>query len=343
MPELEVWRALAGALAADAGPVALLAVVASGGSSPGRPAAVMAVSAVGPLAGTIGGGAAEAGLVERVVTELAGGGQASGPAQLVRLEHRAGAPGTSGLVCGGWQQVLVCPLGATDLRGVRRVAEVLAAGLAVAWTAGPDGWRVTDEGCAPMTGEPATVTLTPGPWRVRVRSGPSHVVHVVGAGHVGRALVPLLVGLDFRVVAVDERAEVLPVPGAHASVHLPAAGLGGLVPPGPASFVAIATHDIGSDRAALASVTPLELGYLGLLGSRAKLASLVGGRTMPPWFHAPMGLPIGSATPAEIAVSVAAELVAVRAQQVGRLRHRTQDGAPLATPAAPPGGRSPSS
>ena len=49
------------------------------------------------------------------------------------------------------------------------------------------------------------------------------------------------------------------------------------------------------------------------MGSRAKLAQLLAGRgKRPAWLHAPMGVPIGSHTPAEIAVSVAAELVAVR-------------------------------
>ena len=72
------------------------------------------------------------------------------------------------------------------------------------------------------------------------------------------------------------------------------------------------THSHERDAVALAALEPLELGYLGLLGSRAKVRRIVGDREMPAWFHAPMGVPIGSATPAEIAVSIAAEMVAVR-------------------------------
>jgi xanthine dehydrogenase accessory factor len=63
---------------------------------------------------------------------------------------------------------------------------------------------------------------------------------------------------------------------------------------------------------ALSALERLDLGYLGLLGSRAKVRRIVGERAMPAWFHAPMGLPIGSTTPTEIAVSIAAQMVAVR-------------------------------
>ena len=136
---------------------------------------------------------------------------------------------------------------------------------------------------------------------------------MIGGGHVGSALAPLLVGLDFRVVLVEEREQIdLSSIPAHERVRLQYEELGRIVPHGPSSFVAVVAHSHDRDAVALAALEPVELGYLGLLGSRAKVRRLVGERVMPPWFHAPMGLPIGSATPAEIAVSVAAEMVAVR-------------------------------
>ncbi len=138
-------------------------------------------------------------------------------------------------------------------------------------------------------------------------------MHVIGAGHVGSALGGLLVGLDFRVVLVDERPG-LPVDdtAAHERLVRPYEELARVVVAGPTSFAAIMTHSHERDAVALAALEPLELGYLGLLGSRAKVRRIVGDRETPPWFHAPMGVPIGSTTPAEIAVSIAAEMVAVR-------------------------------
>jgi xanthine dehydrogenase accessory factor len=150
---------------------------------------------------------------------------------------------------------------------------------------------------------------------VVLRSGPTHVAHVIGAGHVGSALAPLLVALEFRVVLIDERPELAAAvaqSAAHERVAVPYEELARVVGAGPGSFAAIMTHDHTRDAVALAALEPLGWGYLGLLGSRAKVRRIVGDREMPAWFHAPMGVPIGSATPAEIAVSIAAEMVGIR-------------------------------
>lgn len=300
MPEVDAWRALARALE-DGVPCALLAVADSRGSSPGRRGAVMAVGRDGPLAGTIGGGVAEAALADQVAADLRAGTLAP---RRVPMDHRQGAPDDSGMICGGSQVVVVTPLAPGDLAGVREVVSALSAGRTALWAVDPRGWHVDG-------GQPGRVGHD---WAFPHRSGPSHLVHVVGAGHVGSALAPLLVALEFRVVLVDERPGLAPAAAgtAHERIVLPYEELAGVVAQGPASYAAIMTHSHARDAAALAALEPLTLGYLGLLGSRAKVARLTGDREMPAWFHAPMGLPIGSATPAEIAVSIAAEMVAVR-------------------------------
>ena len=306
MPEVDVWRALARALESGR-ECAVLAVTDSRGSSPGRRGAVMAVGTTGPLAGTIGGGVAESRLVDQVAADLRAGSLAP---RRVRLAHQEGATDASGMICGGSQVVVVAPLHDGQRADVAVMVEALAAGRPVTWSIDPNGWQILPEG-VPRS--------HPGPeapaWSSEVRSGPTHVVHVIGAGHVGSALVPLLVALDFRVVVVDERPGLAPLAadiGAHERVVRPYEELAGVVVPGPTSFAAIMTHSHERDTVALGALEPLELGYLGLLGSRAKVRRIVGERVMPAWFHAPMGLPIASATPAEIAVSIAAERVSVR-------------------------------
>jgi xanthine dehydrogenase accessory factor len=297
MPEVDVWRALARGLESEV-PCALLAVVGSQGSAPGRRGAVMAVGPDGPLAGTIGGGIAEARLVDEVAAGLRTG---SLSARRVVMAHRQGALDASGMICGGSQVVAVSPLGADDLPGVSTVVDAVGAGRSVTWSIDPGGWRV---GAVARAGQS---------WSHVLSSGPTHVVHVIGAGHVGSALGGMLVGLDFRVVLVDERPG-LPTDdsAAHERVMRPYEGLAEVVVAGPTSFAAIMTHSHERDAVALAALEPLELGYLGLLGSRAKVRRIVGDREAPAWFHAPMGVPIGSTTPAEIAVSIAAEMVAIR-------------------------------
>lgn len=308
VPEVDVWQALTDELTAG-GSCALLAVADSRGSTPGRVGALMAVGPTGPLGGTIGGGVAEAGLVDSLAAQVRSGAVA---ARLVPMVHREDAPGASGMVCGGTQVVAVCPIGPGDLPGVRRAVEALTAGRTVVWTADPGGWRVVSEGPGPGLG----LVGRGSHWSYHHRSGPTHTVHVVGGGHVGAALAPLLLGLEFRVVVVEERPGVdLARIAAHERLRLPYEELGAVVPPGPRSFVAIMAHAHDRDAAGLAAVRSMRLGYLGLLGSRAKVRRLVGDRAMPDWFHAPMGLPIGSTTPAEIAVSVAAQMLAVRAAE----------------------------
>ena len=105
MVELAVWQALVRELEAGR-PCALLAVVASKGSSPGRPGALMAVGRDGPLAGTVGGGVAESALVDRVRDALPGGGLVP---ELVRQVHRPASPQASGMFCGGEQQIAIAP------------------------------------------------------------------------------------------------------------------------------------------------------------------------------------------------------------------------------------------
>ena len=304
-PETRVWTALRDELDAGRRP-ALVAVAESRGSSPGRVGWVMAVGASGWLAGTVGGGPAE----DRVVAaarDAVGGGLP----RLVKQVHRPGVPEASGLVCGGEQRVVIAGLGVADRAGVASLIAALAGGDRIGWMIDAQGWQVRDE---PVTREPGLV-VGPVEWRFTWVSGPEYTVHLVGGGQVGAALADLLVGLAFRVTVVDERPGV----GAafegrvHRTSAVPYEELADEIAPGDRELVVIATHAPERDAVALAALAGTEVGYLGLLGSPAKVAALLPGPTRPPWLSAPAGLRIGSRTPAEIAVSIAAELVALRA------------------------------
>src|SRR5262249_13733921 len=85
------------------------------------------------------------------------------------------------------------------------------------------------------------------------------------------------------------------------------------------AYAVIVTRGHTNDLEALRALAPRELRYLGLIGSRAKVAriydQLVADRTPPEQLkrvHAPIGLDIGAVTPQEIAVSILAELIAVK-------------------------------
>lgn len=75
--------------------------------------------------------------------------------------------------------------------------------------------------------------------------------------------------------------------------------------------VVIMTHDFQADQQILHAIKNKSLLYVGLLGSKNRTKRLLG-HSIPDWLHSPIGLPIGADGPEEIAVSVIAEMIAVR-------------------------------
>ena len=145
---------------------------------------------------------------------------------------------------------------------------------------------------------------------------------VFGAGHVAQALVPLLVGLDCRVTCIDPRQEWLdrlPQSPKLSRVHtsdMPAEVA--KIPDG--SFVLLMTMGHTTDKPILLEILrSRSFPYLGVIGSNSKAKRLrqdIDAAGLPEEakraFFCPVGLPIGSDAPHEIAISVAAQLIGER-------------------------------
>ena len=148
-----------------------------------------------------------------------------------------------------------------------------------------------------------------------------HLV-IYGAGHVGTAVARMAADLDFAVTVVDDRPERLEAGAFPAGVELLEADPRRVIdqlPRGPAAYHLVVTHDHQLDQDLLERLVDQPLAWLGLIGSRNKVAKfflrLRAAGTDPALFSrvsAPVGLDIGAETPAEIAVSIVAELVRVR-------------------------------
>jgi len=157
---------------------------------------------------------------------------------------------------------------------------------------------------------------------------PSPELYVIGAGHVGFHLARVAHEVGFRMHVVDDREKfanrerfpdaveivVDDVPAWIARAQLPAH-----------AYAVIVTRGHTNDLEALRALAPLQLRYLGLIGSRAKVAriydQLVADQISPDTLkhvHAPIGLDIGAVTPQEIAVSILAELIAVKHGKIDR-------------------------
>jgi len=173
---------------------------------------------------------------------------------------------------------------------------------------------------------PATLTIDVAdesgqPANFEIQIPPTPTLVIAGAGHVGRALAAIARQIDFRVVVIDDRADCA------APQNFPGAEciLGDIEqelsrqPIDPWTYVVIVTRGHRHDAQALAAVVQSPAAYVGLIGSKRKIHTILNelhaqgvSREMLAKVHAPIGLEIAAVTPAEIAVSIAAELIAVR-------------------------------
>jgi xanthine dehydrogenase accessory factor len=156
---------------------------------------------------------------------------------------------------------------------------------------------------------------------LRALFGPRWRLLIIGAGQLSRALAPIALALDFEVICCDPREEyhlTWDVPGTSFSTSMPD-DLCIELQLDPHSAVVAVTHDPKLDDMALLEALKSPAFYVGALGSRGNTARRkerlklfdLDEREIDR-LHGPVGLDLGSRTPAEIAVSIAAEIVAVR-------------------------------
>lgn len=169
---------------------------------------------------------------------------------------------------------------------------------------------------------------------------------IVGAGHVGFHVAPLAAAVGFRVHVIDDRsafanAERFPAAAEVVVDDIPAWLGRASFPRG--SHVVVVTRGHRHDLEAIRELAPRELAYLGLIGSRAKVARLFDALVaegLPAEalrrVHAPIGLDIGAVTPEEIAVSIVAELIAVRRGRIAYRDGRRAEDGPTAMRWTPP-------
>jgi xanthine dehydrogenase accessory factor len=150
---------------------------------------------------------------------------------------------------------------------------------------------------------------------------PDPHLYIVGAGHVGHELARVAGAAGFKLHVIDDRekfANAERFPAADVVVDAIPDWLHRTTFPASA-YVVVLTRGHQHDLDAMRALAARDLKYLGLIGSRAKVArifDLLLAEGMPPECleraRAPIGLDIGAVTPAEIAVSILAELIAVR-------------------------------
>lgn len=313
--------------------IALATVVWAEGSSPRPVGSRMAVTASGRMTGSVSGGCVEGAVFEQAQAVLKG-------ASPKRLRYSAvDEQGWEvGLACGGTIEVYVEPL--ADLH--RQLLKALEAEETVALVtdlesgahllAWPDGRQEGDPSLAsaltPFSGPSAKLhRSSKGDVFVEVFAPPPTLT-IVGAVHIAIPLVTLAQTLGFHVRVVDaRRAFATPERFSEADELVVAWPREGLKPGYLRSqdAVVVLTHDPKFDVPALDIALRSAVGYIGLLGSTTTQAKRQAALREKGFdeddlsrIHGPVGLDLGGREPAEIALAIVAEIVAVRHGKVGR-------------------------
>ncbi|HID76875.1 MAG TPA: XdhC/CoxI family protein [Planctomycetaceae bacterium] len=279
-------------------PCALCVVVGARGSTPQEPGAMLLVDAAGGTSGTIGGGCVEAEVRRHALRIIP-----SGRSELLKLvlDHDYGWD--DGLICGGRLDVAVVVVAsAAEAESVGKALEQIdrrqPASLPL---------RVEHEGRRLGF----RVNIAPTPWLL-----------VAGAGHVGAAVAKVAVGLDFRVVVFDDRADLLVPERLMRPIETVAGDISQSLRQWPIdanTYIVIVTRGHRHDEQALHAVLDSPARYIGMIGSRRKIRLIFDDlermgvpRSKLEAVHTPIGLDIGAVTVPELAVSIAAELIQVR-------------------------------
>ncbi len=294
--------------------VVLGTITRTWGSAPRPPGSAVAVRDDGLVAGSVSGGCIEDDLIDKARD----GVLAAGKPQVVRYGIDADAAHRFGLPCGGLIELVLEPvLPRTQLNELlarlsqgERVRRVLTiASGEVALQPATQDEQMSDE-------------LSLSDTQLTTHHGPHWRLLLIGAGQMTQYLAQMATALGYQVLVCDPREEYasgFEVPGATLLRSMPDDTVTALKPDGHTAIIAL-THDPKLDDLALMEALTSPAFYIGAIGSRvnqakrkerlkehfglsdAQLARL----------HGPVGLKNGARTPPEIAVSILAELTAVR-------------------------------
>ena len=300
----------------------LLVVAESTGSSPGRQGYKMAVSSEGELFGSIGGGVMEVRLVEQAKgkSKKAKGKTKS---KVVDQVHRKNVANSSGMICSGKQTVIFKELSPHDFATVETIIGSLENRTLRYLSIAPSDFRAdSPEGGTPNA-DFCFEKLSESDFLYSEKLGPKSKLYIVGGGHCALALSELMSRMDFHIRIFDDRPELNTIEKNRFADEITIIDnyeqIGELILAGSNVYVVVMTLGYVSDEVVIRDLLNKEFRYFGVLGSRAKMKTLLTGlekdgcsKEKLDRIHTPIGLRINSHTPAEIAVSIAAQIIAVK-------------------------------
>lgn len=289
--------------------VTLFTVVQTWGSAPRPVGSLLALRDDGRIEGSVSGGCIEDDLLAR----QANGSKQSGQCELVTYGITREESARFGLPCGGTLRLVAEPLTAADWikpllascdqhQRIRRDLDLASGKVSL--------HKVDRDETFQFDGNTLSAPFGPG-WRILM----------IGAGQLSRYAADLAIGLGFEVLICDPREaynQEWPIKDVRFVEGMPDDAVLAIEPDAHTAIVAL-THDPRLDDMALLTALESPAFYVGALGSRGnsakrkeRLLSLGISSSNVERLHGPIGLAIGSRTPAEIALSMMAEVVAIK-------------------------------
>lgn len=312
----------------------LVTVIASSGATPRGAGARMLIGREGRICGTIGGGAVEYRSEQIAAKVLEDKTSFGHDFSLTKDDVQ-----NLGMICGGAVNVFFRYIPAGD-EATLQLAEKAEAHFA----AGNDLWLLTDVGAG---GKMGLYTHEDGYWGIqgpepeKLSRHPERFgdvfaeqinscgrVYIFGGGHVAQELVPVLAHVGFRCVVMDDREEFTRkelFPGAEAVIRGDLRRIGDYMRIGGEDYICVMTRGHAYDTIVQAQVLKCRPCYCGVIGSAHKAAGVR--KVLKDEYGltdeelnlvtTPIGLNIKGETPAEIAISIAAQMILHRAERSG--------------------------
>jgi xanthine dehydrogenase accessory factor len=287
----------------------------------------MAVGGDGELVGSIGGGVMEVSLVEEsrlILRDAANGRRGDAETSILSEQvHRKDSRNSSGMICSGKQTVVFQFLTPENVPAIQSVISNLEKRVSGLLTIGPNEFRVMPPEGGTQNPDFTFEKLSDIEFIYTEQLGPKNDLYVIGGGHCALALCELMSKMDFYISLFDDRpglntiekneyADAIKIVDSYERI-------GDHIPSGVNAFVVVMTLGYKTDESVIRGLIHKEFKYFGVLGSKAKMSTMF--RSLREDgisdnrlnnIHTPVGLPINSRTPEEIAVSIAAEIISVK-------------------------------
>ncbi|AEV96849.1 xanthine dehydrogenase [Niastella koreensis] len=316
--QINIWQLINKSLQQQV-PVMLLYVLQSEGSSPGRPGFFMAVNAAGETEGSIGGGIMEHKFIELAKDKL-NTAQETLPDLKKQIHNKSAPANQSGMICSGEQTIWVYRVPASATTAIQQIIASLEQNKNGTLQLSPAGLQFTPN--IPESDFYFSMTSETD-WLYQEKTGYKNHLHIIGAGHCALALCRLMQSMEFYIHLYDDRSSLKTFTGneyAHEKkIVSDYTELDELIAGGNHQYLVVMTVGYRTDDIVIRTLWEKQFRYVGMLGSKSKIEKMftdyraegVPASLLQP-IHAPIGIPIHSQTPEEIAISIAAEIIQVK-------------------------------